>query len=268
MIGQKRNLMMIDKWVAEGCPQFFCISGQPGGGKRMIAHYIADRLGKEYSEVGIKVDDVREVIDSATRYGGFYVFADADTMSTNAKNALLKITEEPPKDSYFVVTVQDEASLLDTVKSRAQMIRLEPYTRKDLIDYGCNHPQSDILVASYDIAGTPHDLDTLVEYGQEFIDYVNLVIDNIRDVEPANAFKSSSKLALKNEEDRYDLSIFFKTVIELCGNRIRSGKCDVSMVIDYAKIRLITVSYYTKSFQLGVNKQQLYDNWIFDVRAI
>jgi DNA polymerase III delta prime subunit len=123
MIGQKRNLEMIDKWVADGCPQFFCISGSRGGGKRLLAQILANKLDTTYSEVGIKVDDVREVIDSAIKYGGFYVFADADSMSTNAKNALLKITEEPPKNSYFVVTVEDEASLLDTIKSRAQMIR-------------------------------------------------------------------------------------------------------------------------------------------------
>jgi hypothetical protein len=263
MIGQRRNLDLIDRWVADGCPQFICISGQRGSGKRMLAKYIADKLGKSYSEVGIKVDEVREVIDSATKYGGFYVFADADGMSTNAKNALLKITEEPPKDTHFVVTVQDEASLLDTIKSRAQMIRLEPYTKKDLIDYGCRHPESDILKVSYDIASTPQELDMLVSYGQEFIDYVNLVIDNIREVEPANAFKSAGKLALKDEPDKYNLGIFFSTVITICRGRLREAY-DRTL----AEMILITSKYYTQQSKLGVSLIQLYDNWVFEVRAI
>lgn len=254
MVGQRKNLEMIDKWIADGCPTFLCITGLRGG-KRMLAKYIAEKLGKTYSEVGTKVDEVREVIDSATKYGGFYVFADADTMSTNAKNALLKITEEPPKDSYFVVTVQDEASLLDTIKSRAQMIRLEPYTKEELQEYR--------MCIWADFANTPYDIDVLEKYGQDFLDYVNLVIDNIREVEPANAFKSAGKLALKNEEDKYDLGIFFSTVIKLCRNRLIE-KYDRTL----AEMILITSKYYTRQSKLGVSLSQLYDSWVFEVRSI
>lgn len=256
MVGQRRLLKMIDKWVADGCPQFICISGMRGGGKRLLAQYIADKLGKTNSISGIKVEEVREVIDSANKYGGFYTFADADNMSVNAKNALLKITEEPPKNSYFVVTVQDEGSLLDTIKSRAQMLRLEPYTEKELLEY------KRCIWAEY--ASTPHEIDVLERYGQNFVDYVNLVIDNITEVEPANAFKSAGKLALKDEEDKYDLGLFFRLFIRLCMKRVP----DVTNHKEYLSMALVTVPYYTKSFHLGVNKQQLYDNWVFDVRAI
>lgn len=257
MVGQKKIIAMIDKWIDAGCPQFICISGARGGGKRMLAQYIAKRLGKDFSEVGISVDDVRGVIDSANKYGGFYTFADADNMSVNAKNALLKITEEPPKDAYFVITVQDEGSLLDTIKSRAQIIRLEPYTVDELLEY-----KKSVWA---EFATTPRELDLLEEYGQDFIDYVNLVIDNIRAVEPANAFKSAGKLALKDEPEKYDLGIFFHTLIKLCMKHVCPGGKDNDT---YLCMSLRTVPYYTKSFHLGVNKQQLYDNWVFDVRAI
>ena len=257
MVGQKKILAMIDKWIDSGCPQFICISGMRGGGKRMLAQYIAKRLGKEFSEVGIGVDDVRGVIDSANKYGGFYAFADADNMSVNAKNALLKITEEPPKDAHFVITVQDEGSLLDTIKSRAQVIRLEPYTTDELLEY-----RKSVWA---EFATTPREIDLLEEYGKDFIDYVNLVIDNIRDVEPANAFKSAGKLALKDEPDKYDLAIFFRTLVRLCMQRVYPDGKDNQL---YLTIALRTVPYYTKTFHLGTNKQQLYDNWVFDVRAI
>lgn len=256
MVGQKKLLETIDKWVADGCPQFICISGMRGGGKRMLAQYIADKLGKTNSISGIKVEEVREVIDSANKYGGFYTFADADNMSTNAKNALLKITEEPPKNAYFVTTVQDEGSLLDTIKSRAQMLRLEPYTEKELLEY------KRCIWAEY--ASTPYEVDVLERYGQNFVDYVNLVIDNITEVEPANAFKSAGKLALKDEEDKYDLGLFFRLFIRLCMKRVSTETNNK----EYLSMALVTVPYYTKSFYLGVNKQQLYDNWVFDVRAI
>lgn len=266
MIGQRGNLEMIDKWVADGCPQFFCIVGSRGSGKRMLAKYIAEKLKTNYSEVGIKVEDVRDVIDSATRYGGFYVFADADTMSVNAKNALLKITEEPPKDAYFVVTIQDESSLLDTIKSRAQLIRIEPYSEDELrsyffqvVDEG-DYPEATIITS---IASTPYDVDLLIQYGCGFIDYVNLVVDNIREVEPANAFKSVNRLALKNEEDKYDLTLFFRTVITVCRLKLVT-----SLDTEYAKMILATSHHLSKLDKVGVNKQQLYDSWVFEVRSI
>lgn len=263
MIGQKRNLELIDKWIADGCPQFFCIVGSRGSGKRLLANYIATKLGLTVAEVGIKVDDVRDVINSATQYGGFYTFADADTMSANAKNALLKITEEPPKNSYFVVTVQDESSLLDTIKSRAQLIRMEPYTEKDLIDYGCKFPNCELLNLVISIASTPLEMELLMQYGTEFIDYVQLVMDNIREVEPANAFKSADRLALKNEEDKYDLTLFFKVFMALC-----RAKLVTLYDTEYAEMLLATSAHLSKLDKLGVNKQQLYDDWVFEVRSI
>ena len=268
MIGQKKNLEMIDKWIATGCPQFICISGSRGGGKRMLAKYIADKLGMTYSDVGIKVDDIRETIDSAIKFGGFYVIADADTMSSNAKNAMLKITEEPPKNAYFVLTVEDESSLLDTIKSRAQIMRLEPYTEKELLEYYCGYLGADVTNPYVEnivsIATTPLEVKMLLDYGQDFIDYVNLVIDNIRDVEPANAFKSAGKLALKNEEDKYDLSLFFSAVCSLCCDRLRQ---DYKNSL-FAKIIVTTCKYTTRVGKLGINKQQLYDGWVFEMRSI
>lgn len=257
IIGQKYNLKTINKWIEVGCPGFICISGCRGGGKKLLAEYIANKLGITCSITGIGVDDVREAIQSSIHYGGFYVFPDADNMSSNAKNALLKVTEEPPKNSYFVLTVQDEGSLLDTLKSRAQMLRLEPYTQEELMEYK--------LCMWADFAHTPHDIDILESYGSEFIEYVNLVIDNIREVEPANAFKSAGRLALKDEEDKYDLGLFFSAVTRVCLQRIKENpkKCR-----HLADIMLVTCKYTTQVSRLGVNKQQLYDSWVFDVRAI
>ena len=49
----------------------------------------------------------------------------ADTMNAAAQNALLKTLEEPPGPSCFILTVKRFRSLLPTVRSRSQRIRLE-----------------------------------------------------------------------------------------------------------------------------------------------
>lgn len=48
----------------------------------------------------------------------------AQRLNTNAANALLKLLEEPPKFSRFVLTAPSVHSLLPTIRSRCQFVRL------------------------------------------------------------------------------------------------------------------------------------------------
>lgn len=55
-----------------------------------------------------------------------FLFFDADqTMPVITQNALLKLIEEPPQSILFLFTVKKSAALLDTVRSRAQLIMLK-----------------------------------------------------------------------------------------------------------------------------------------------
>jgi len=268
IIGQTALLDYILK-VGNNLPHFIVLVGRKGSGKRRIAEVIAETLGCVYSETDISVQNVREVIDtaytSATRV--LYCFADADTMRAEAKNAMLKITEEPPVNAYFVLTVQDESSLLDTVKSRADVLRMFPYSNSDIRTYVEAHETTlsksdlDILIPT---CYTPGDVDMLMGYNiQEFYDYVKLVYDNIVEVEPANAFKSSLKLAIKTE-DGYDLGLFWQMFLYI-------AMLDLIHNTDEHKNGcMITVTniYLNKLQKVGVNKQQLYDGWVFDIREV
>ena len=47
-----------------------------------------------------------------------YIIRRADLMNTQAQNAFLKLLEEPPESSGFILVAEDPASLLPTVRSR------------------------------------------------------------------------------------------------------------------------------------------------------
>ncbi|MDI9336866.1 MAG: hypothetical protein QM539_00410 [Alphaproteobacteria bacterium] len=49
-------------------------------------------------------------------------------------NKLLKILEEPPEHTIFILICEDEHSLLDTIKSRCQMITLPKYTETEVFE--------------------------------------------------------------------------------------------------------------------------------------
>lgn len=85
---------------------------------------------KAYKSV-VTVDEIRKVSSflSLTSHDGGYrvVIVDpADDMNANAANALLKNLEEPPVRTLFILIVHAPGSLLPTIRSRCQVVRLSP----------------------------------------------------------------------------------------------------------------------------------------------
>ncbi|MBT5765606.1 MAG: DNA polymerase III subunit delta' [Kordiimonadaceae bacterium] len=79
----------------------------------------------------ILVDDVRKInqfFHKTSSDGGWRVAIvdTADEMNRNAANAILKILEEPPKNSILIILAHAPGRLLPTIKSRCRMLPLKP----------------------------------------------------------------------------------------------------------------------------------------------
>lgn len=61
-----------------------------------------------------------------------YIIHDADKMTVAAQNALLIVLEEPPPDVVIFLLCEDAASLLPTVRSRVQTVRMSLFTEEEL----------------------------------------------------------------------------------------------------------------------------------------
>lgn len=89
----------------------------------------------------ISVDEVREqlidTIDIKPYEGGYkvYVIPEADKMTIQAQNAILKTLEEPPEYAVILLLVNDDRKLLDTVRSRVIRENLRPLTDKVIKEY-------------------------------------------------------------------------------------------------------------------------------------
>ncbi|MBZ9677577.1 DNA polymerase III subunit delta' [Mesorhizobium sp. ES1-1] len=86
----------------------------------------------------VTVDEIRRVnrFLAMTSHDGSYrvvIIDPADDMNTNAANALLKNLEEPPARTLFILIVHAPGSLLPTLRSRCQVIRLSPLDAGDLM---------------------------------------------------------------------------------------------------------------------------------------
>lgn len=88
----------------------------------------------------IPVDTIREaVIPEAARSpfeGAYKVFVieEADRMNDAAQNALLKTLEEPHPDTVFVLVSDHEDDLLETIRSRCRVVRVDPVPEERIVE--------------------------------------------------------------------------------------------------------------------------------------
>jgi DNA polymerase III delta' subunit len=61
-----------------------------------------------------------------------FFLPDIERLHNNANNALLKVLEEPPPDSYLIMTTAHARAVIGTIRSRVQLYRLQPLTSADL----------------------------------------------------------------------------------------------------------------------------------------
>ena len=95
----------------------------------------------------IGVDAVRAIRENlwiAPNDGEYriYVIDEADTMTSEAQNALLISLEEPPPFVIFILLVQSSEALLETVRSRATLIRMERLSAQKITEFLKTNVQS------------------------------------------------------------------------------------------------------------------------------
>ena len=128
----------------------YIFSGIKGVGKYTFAKDFAkcileDSMMQDYYELGpdgksIKVAQIRELqnvinIKPIFSKKSVYIIDDADLMTIEAQNSLLKTLEEPPEYAVIILIVHNERSILSTVKSRCVNIKFNKLSDKDIKKY-------------------------------------------------------------------------------------------------------------------------------------
>lgn len=84
-------------------------------------------LGVDNKQGQIGVDEAHEIVKSLSlkSYEGGYkvmIIWMAEKMNTACANKLLKLIEEPPEKTVFILIAEDEEQLINTIKSRCQVL--------------------------------------------------------------------------------------------------------------------------------------------------
>jgi len=102
--------------------------------------------GEETKRWKKSVDDLIHFINLSPARSNFKVaiIEDIDRLNSQATNALLKTLEEPPTKAVIIITAQDINSVLPTIRSRSQVIRLNYLSDNQIRDYIKTKTSSDI----------------------------------------------------------------------------------------------------------------------------
>ena len=162
VVGHKNIIQYIGNAVNSGMVSHaYILNGEKGSGKKLLANLFAmslqchdreadgDACGKCQSckqalsgnqpdiirvthekPASISVDEIREQVNNdivikpySSRYK-VYIIADADMMTVQAQNALLKTIEEPPEYAVILLLTENAEVLLPTIRSRCVMLKL------------------------------------------------------------------------------------------------------------------------------------------------
>jgi DNA polymerase-3 subunit delta' len=95
------------------------------------------KLGIDNKQGQIGVDEAQDIVKSLSLKayeGGYKVMLIwmAEKMNTSAANKLLKLIEEPPNKTIFILIAEDEGQIINTIKSRCQIIHFPPLSEDDI----------------------------------------------------------------------------------------------------------------------------------------
>lgn len=114
--------------------------------KRAAAGSHPDIIHVTHEKQGtISVDEIRQQVNNTVAikpYSGpykIYIIPDAQKMSPQAQNALLKTIEEPPEYAVLLLLADNEEELLPTIVSRCVTLHLRPVHQELVVKYLMDH---------------------------------------------------------------------------------------------------------------------------------
>lgn len=147
-----------------------------------------------------------------------YVVFDCEKMNVNSANTILKFIEEPSDDIVAIFVTSNQYNILDTIRSRCQVVRLQ-YEEKNDITF------SDDLLEFVDDINNRKDNDLMLKfnyYNSNMFKDKSLAIDFMRDL--LKYFET-----LLNKKSSNDSLEDLVSIISILENELKKLKYNVNM---------------------------------------
>lgn len=165
-----------------------------------------------------------------------YIINDADLMTIEAQNCLLKTLEEPPEFVTIILIGSNENNFLSTIKSRCTIIKFQDIENSQIKDY---------LKSKYDIKVSDNLLEIFggsigkaekLKDKQELYNSIIEIIENIENLDIIDLFKRADVIYKSQEEKNSILDAINTILFKMGKENIKYLNC-INIVED-TKIRL------------------------------
>lgn len=256
--GLKKHIMGLVG--AKQFPQFAIIVGSKGSGRSTLVEHVAQLMSAPVLQPeSLKVDDIRVIIGGASKLSNtmIHYLKDADDLTPQAENALLKLAEEPPKNCYIIMSVLDAGNVLPTIQSRGKLFRMETYKADELSQF-----TSDKLILS--CATNIGEIKELEDVGAKGLyDFAVKVVENIGKVSTLNSLNIYKQIQLKEDEQGFPLGLFFNMMLHVCTAKM--VKAEKEQAVRYVETMKLIYQYKGMFKVKGANKLALFDIFVLDL---
>lgn len=190
-------------------PHSILIIGERGSGKHKIYDNLCNILNFSYAE-DITDKITKEFLSSEEIQNPVNLImlnANLSRLTVRQQNMLLKLFEEPSPYLYLCLFAENDADVLDTIKTRSYNIIIDKYTRNDLEELIENDNKNIIL----NICNTPGQIETANRTDIKSLN--DMCVNMVKKMKIANyqnALTISNKINFSDEYDKYDLFLFIK----------------------------------------------------------
>ncbi|WP_300027203.1 DNA polymerase III subunit delta' [uncultured Maribacter sp.] len=240
------------------------ITEQPYGNLFDWYRYI--EIEKKQGQIGVdEAQDIGKKLSLKSYEGGYKVMLIwmAEKMNTAASNKLLKLIEEPPNKTIFLLLCEDEEQIIQTIKSRCQIVHFPPLAEDAiataLSEKGAN--KAEAMLLAHEANGNYNKALDLLNKDSEDLVFENWFVQWVRTAFKAKGNKAAiHELLLWSEEVAKTGRETQKNFLSYCITVMRQA-----LMINYGAEELAYLKIHAEGFQLKKFAPFVHENNILDI---
>jgi len=219
--------------------------GTPGIGKKLIAREFAKMIlceanekycnkcksclefdsgnNPDFNEItpegaNVKIDQIRQMQSKVSEapiisQKKVYIIDDADLMTKEAQNCLLKTLEEPPEFVTIILIGSNESNFLSTIKSRCITIKFESLNTIEISDYLKNNfPDENISGNIIEASNGSIGKALILKDKQDLYQSIDTIFNNIEYLDLIDTL-NKAEIIYKSQDDKYDILEYINIIL-------------------------------------------------------